>query len=96
VTMQTVGKWRQAMSPALGSAADRRRCRRQVLTWTWKAPARRHTRSTRSMAKRCGLSQSAVSRIWRALLCSRIVPKTFQLSKDPLFIEKVRDIVGLY
>jgi transposase len=52
--------------------------------------------STRSMAKRCGLSQSAVSRIWRAFALQPHRTETFQLSKDPLFIEKVRDIVGLY
>src|SRR5499425_1285901 len=52
--------------------------------------------STRSMAKRCGLSQSAVSRIWRAFALQPHRAETFQLSKDPLFIEKVRDIVGLY
>ncbi len=52
--------------------------------------------STRSMAKRCGLSQSTVSRIWRAFALQPHRAETFQLSKDPLFIEKVRDIVGLY
>jgi transposase len=52
--------------------------------------------STRSMAKRCGLSQTAVSRIWRAFALQPHRAETFQLSKDPLFIEKVRDIVGLY
>jgi hypothetical protein len=48
------------------------------------------------MAKRCGLSQSAVSRIWRAFALQPHRVETFKLSKDPLFIEKVRDIVGLY
>lgn len=52
--------------------------------------------STRSMARRCGLSQSAVCRIWRAFALQPHRAETFQLSKDPLFIEKVRDIVGLY
>src|SRR5262249_50395746 len=52
--------------------------------------------STRAMAKRCGLSQSAVSRIWRAFALQPHRVETFKLSKDPLFIEKVRDIVGLY
>ncbi len=52
--------------------------------------------STRSMARRSGLSQSAVSRIWRAFALQPHRAETFQLSKDPLFIEKVRDIVGLY
>src|SRR5262245_22975530 len=48
------------------------------------------------MAKRCGLSQTAVSRIWRAFALPPHRVKTFKLSKDPLFIDKVRDIVGLY
>lgn len=52
--------------------------------------------STRSMAKRTGLSQSAISRIWRAFALQPHRSETFKLSTDPLFIEKVRDIVGLY
>ena len=48
------------------------------------------------MASRCGLSQSTVSRIWRAFALRPHRVETFKLSKDPLFIEKVRDIVGLY
>src|SRR4029453_6325328 len=43
-----------------------------------------------------GLSQSAISRIWRAFALQPHRVKTFKLSKDPLFIDKVRDIVGLY
>jgi transposase len=52
--------------------------------------------STRDMAKACGLSQSSVSRIWRAFSLAPHRSETFKLSRDPLFIEKVRDIVGLY
>ncbi len=52
--------------------------------------------STRLMARRCGMSQSAVSRIWRAFALQPHPSETFKLSRDPLFIEKVRDIVGLY
>jgi len=52
--------------------------------------------STRSMAKATGMSQSAVSRIWRAFGLKPHLVETFKLSPDPLFIEKVRDIVGLY
>lgn len=48
------------------------------------------------MAQACGLSQSAISRIWRAFALQPHRTETFKLSKDPLFIEKVRDIVGLY
>jgi transposase len=52
--------------------------------------------STRSMAKRAGLSQSAIVRIWRAFGLQPHRTQTFKLSTDPLFVDKVRDIVGLY
>jgi transposase len=52
--------------------------------------------STRGMAKKCGMTQSAVSRIWRAFALQPHRSETFKLSKDPLFVDKVRDIVGLY
>lgn len=48
------------------------------------------------MAQASGLSQSAVSRIWRAFALQPHRTETFKLSTDPQFIEKVRDIVGLY
>src|SRR3954470_11363478 len=51
--------------------------------------------STRSMAKETGLTQSAVSRIWRAFGLQPHRQETWKLSKDPLFIAKVRDVVGL-
>jgi len=52
--------------------------------------------STRSMAKATGMSQSAISRIWRAFGLKPHLVETFKLSPDPLFVEKVRDVVGLY
>jgi transposase len=52
--------------------------------------------STRSLAKEVGLTQSAVSRIWRAFGLQPHRQQTWKLSKDPLFIDKVRDVVGLY
>jgi transposase len=52
--------------------------------------------STRSMAREVGLTQTAVSRIWRAFGLQPHRQETFKLSKDPLFVEKVHDIVGLY
>jgi transposase len=52
--------------------------------------------SSRAMAKASGLSQSAVVRIWQAFGLQPHRAETFKLSTDPLFIEKVRDIVGLY
>ncbi|HEY5927488.1 MAG TPA: IS630 family transposase [Kofleriaceae bacterium] len=52
--------------------------------------------STRDMAKRSGLSHSTIGRIWRAFGLQPHRSDAFQLSNDPLFIDKVRDIVGLY
>src|SRR5215210_3517937 len=52
--------------------------------------------STRSMAREVGLTQSAVLRIWKAFGLQPHRQDTWKLSKDPLFIEKVRDVVGLY
>jgi transposase len=52
--------------------------------------------STRSMAKEVGLTQTAVSRIWRAFGLQPHRQESFKLSRDPLFIEKVHDVVGLY
>lgn len=52
--------------------------------------------SMRSMAKATGMSQSAVSRIWRAFGPKPHLAETFELSSDLLVVEKVRDVVGLY
>jgi transposase len=52
--------------------------------------------STRSMAAATGLSQTAISRIWRAFGLKPHKTESFKLSPDPQFIDKVRDIVGLY
>src|SRR3954467_7755479 len=52
--------------------------------------------STRSMAAEVGLSREAVGRIWRAFGLQPHRAETFKLSTDPLFIEKVHDVVGLY
>jgi transposase len=52
--------------------------------------------STRLMAKKAGLSQTAIVRIWRTFGLQPHRVENFKLSKDPQFVEKVRDIVGLY
>src|SRR5712691_8031583 len=68
-----------------------------VLTRTLETkPADATQWSTRAMAQACGLSRSTVNRIWRAFALQPHRTETFKLSNDPLFIEKVRDIVGLY
>jgi hypothetical protein len=48
------------------------------------------------MAKRVGMSQTMVSRVWRAFGLQPHRAETFKLSSDPAFIDKVRDVVGLY
>ena len=52
--------------------------------------------STRSMAKATGMSQSAICRVWRACGLKPHLVATWKLSTDPHFVDKVRDIVGLY
>jgi transposase/transcriptional regulator with XRE-family HTH domain len=52
--------------------------------------------SRASMAKRSGLSKSTVGRIWKAFRLKPDLTEGFKLSNDPLFVEKVRDVVGLY
>jgi transposase len=108
LTKQTVGKWRSRFLTArLDGLLDEPRPgapRRisdahveQMVTLTLEAKPREATHwSTRAMAARCGLSQSTVSRIWRAFGLQPHRTEAFKLSKDPLFVEKVRDIVGLY
>lgn len=52
--------------------------------------------SRASMAKRSGLSKSTIGRIWRDFDLKPHRAETFKLSTDPLFVEKVVDVVGLY
>lgn len=108
VTRPTVGKWRaRFIEGRLDGLLDEPRPGaprkitdadvEAVITKTLESRPKDATHwSTRSMAKSCGLTQSAVSRIWRAFALQPHRAETFKLSKDPLFIEKVRDIVGLY
>ena len=68
-----------------------------VVTTTLESTPRDATHwSTRSMAKEVGLTQTAVSRIWRAFGLQPHRQDTFKLSRDPLFVDKVHDVVGLY
>ncbi len=52
--------------------------------------------STRSLASSVGVSKDTVARIWRAFRLKPHLIGTFKISTDPLFVEKVRDVVGLY
>jgi transposase len=61
-----------------------------------KPPGERTRWTTALMAQACGISASAVSRIWRAHGLQPHKVKQFKLSNDPRFVEKLRDVVGLY
>lgn len=108
VTMQTVGKWRarflrdrlDGLSDEPRPGAPREITDEQVeavLTRTLESTPENATHwSVRSMAATGGVSRSAVHRIWRTFALQPHRSETFKLSKDPLCIEKVRGIVGLY
>ena len=69
----------------------------EVITKTLESTPHNATHwSTQEMAEKIGMSTSTVSRIWRIFELKPHRIETFKLSKDPRFIEKVRDIVGLY
>jgi len=106
---QTVGKWRgRFVAKRLEGLSDEDRPGRprtiaderveQVVTKTLEEPPPNQDThwSTRSMARQVGLSQTAVSRIWRAFGLKPHLQETWKLSTDPQFIDKVRDVVGLY
>jgi transposase len=108
VTKQTVGKWRgRFVARRLDGLLDEPRPGvprtitdahvERVLTATLESTPRDATHwSTRSLAQHCDMSQTAIARIWKAFALQPHRVDTFKLSKDPLFIDKVRDIVGLY
>jgi len=109
VSRDTVSKWRSRfLAGRLGGLTDEPRPGRprtvgdekveQVVTAALEqAPPGGDTHwSTRSMARSAGVSQSTVSRIWRTFGLKPHVVQTWKLSTDPQFIDKVRDVVGLY
>jgi transposase len=106
---QTVTKWRgRFVRDRLRGLADEARpgaprkitdeqVEQVIVTTLEEAPPGGDTHwSTRSMAKAAGLNQTAVSRIWRAFGLKPHLVETWKLSADPQFIDKVRDVVGLY
>ena len=104
----TVGKWRERFrqsgidglldEPRVGAPrtiSDQKI--EEVVTKTLESmPANSTHWSTRLMAAETGLTQNAIVRIWRAFGLQPHRVENFKFSKDPQFIEKVRDIVGLY
>jgi transposase len=108
LTRQTVGKWRRRfLHSRLQGLHDEQRPGaprkisdervEEVIVKTLEEVPRDATHwSTRSMARAVGMSQAGVLRIWRAFGLQPHRVESFKLSTDPYFIEKVRDIVGLY
>src|ERR1700758_559878 len=103
----TVGLWRNRfiteglaglgdeMRPGAPRQIGDDRVERAVRLTLEEAPKGATHWSSRALAARTGLSQSTVRRIWRAFGLRPHRSETFQLSSDPLLVDKVRDIVGL-
>ena len=108
VTRQTVRTWRERFAKdRLDGLDDEPRCGaprkigddriEAIVVRTLETKPKNATHwSTRGMAKATGISTSSVHRIWRAFSLQPHRTETFKLSTDPQFVEKVRDIVGLY
>ena len=108
VTPQTVGKWRRRfLADGLSGLLDEPRpgaprqvgdaeVERVIVATLESTPTDATHWSTRSMAAHTGLSATTIRRIWGAFGLQPHRTETFKLSKDPQFIDKVRDVVGLY
>jgi transposase len=108
VALPTVGKWRaRFVADRLEGLVDEPRPGaprtltdaqvEAVITRTLESKPEAATHwSTRGIARAVGLSQSAIVRIWHAFGLQPHRSETFKLSTDPFFVEKVRDVVGLY
>lgn len=109
VSRETVRKWRsRSAAGRLEGMVDRPRsgAPRKITDEQVEAPVARTVGqapptgdphwSTRSMAEAEDMSQSAVSRVWRAFGLMPHIVETWKLSTDPQFVTKVRDVVGIY
>lgn len=108
VTADTVRKWRRRfLADRLDGLVDEPRPGRPstisvdqveavVVTTLEQLPRNATHWSRKSMADHSGLSKSTVGRIWRKFQLKPHLADTFKLSTDPLFVEKVYDVVGLY
>jgi transposase len=109
VTRRTVGTWRSRFAerglagiekdaPRGGRRpSSRGRVEARILKRTTQGRPRNATHwSTRSLAKELGVSHSMVHRVWKASGLKPHLVKRFKLSNDPRFVEKLRDVVGLY
>lgn len=108
VTYQTVSKWRSRFieyrldglldAPRSGAprTIDDARVDAVIAKTLESKPKAATHWSTRTMAREMGMSQTAISRIWRAFGLQPHRQESFKLSSDPMFVDKVRDIIGLY
>jgi transposase len=108
VTGMTVGKWRRRFvekrldrlfdepRPGAARTVTDDKVEAVIIKTLEEKPADATHWSTRSMAEAMGMSQTSVSLIWRAFGLGPHRAESFKLSTDPLFFDKVKDIVGLY
>jgi transposase len=109
VTRRTVGLWRRrfvekriaGILKDAPRAGRRRRLSQEMIgeiirKTTQETPEGRTHWSTRSLAKAMGLSPSTIGRVWRRHGLKPHLSRTFKLSRDPKFLEKLDDIIGLY
>jgi len=108
-TRQTVGLWRKRFAdqglagiekdaPRGGRLpTSRLALERQIIEMTTQGKPKNATQwSTRTLAKELGTNPSMVQRVWRANGLKPHLARTFKVSNDPHFIEKLRDVVGLH
>ncbi len=108
VNQATVGKWRRRFvelrldglvdepRPGAPRSITDSQVERVIVKTLEETPTGASHWSSRDMAKSTGMTQTAVVRIWKAFGLKPWDESTFKLSNDPQFIDKVRDIVGLY
>ena len=108
VAQPTVGKWRRRFvesrcdglvddpRPGRPASVTAEQVEDVVVATLESTPANATHWSRKSMAQRCGLSKSTIGRIWKAFELQPHRSEDFKLSNDPLFVEKVYDIIGLY
>lgn len=94
--LRTAGIQKDAFRPGRTPRLTREMVDLIVRRTTQEKPAGATHWSTRTMAKAVGVSKATVQRVWAAHGLKPHLVKTFKVSNDPLFAEKLEDVVGLY